>query len=339
MLKRVLSSILLIFGVFVLNGCIETSEEYKVSFITNVDGETLDDVFVKHGEKLTIPNISWEYHSLDGWFQNESYSASAKWLFGSDVVTSDLTLYALWRELDRPANITKSSKTFLTGTQNEFVIHKFESDISGPTIFIIGGIHGDERAGWNATQKMVDANYNYDYKRGTVYVLPVASRAAFLTPPKRYFGTDLNRTFPGSETGTETDVLAYTIYHAIKDTNPDCVIDCHESRGTHSETTYLGDQIILHDQKYNLFVLDIFRDFNKLPMMADKKNFNLDWYPPSGSINREFTDREQVPVFTIETNRGTKNNTIYDETQPLQDRIDQQLALIDLILKRFEVIK
>lgn len=229
--------------------------------------------------------------------------------------------------------VTKSSEKFLEGTLDEFEVYKFATNIAGPTIFIIGGIHGDERAGWQATISMLD----YEFKRGTVYVLPVASRrACYGDPPVRYFETDLNRTFPGIASGTDTQVLAYTIYNAIKATNPDCVIDCHESRGSYSTTTLLGDQIIINDYSYSLYALSVVNDFNKLEMNADKVKFRTEGSPPAGSINKEFSEREGVPVFTLETNRDTKSG-ISGEKNALADRKAQQLALIDIILNTFEI--
>lgn len=231
--------------------------------------------------------------------------------------------------------VTESVETYLDGTLDEFSIYKFETNVPGPTFFIIGGIHGNERAGWMAGLEMLQ----YPFSRGTVYVLPVANkRAATAEPPVRYVSglSDLNRAFPGNANGTTTPKLAHHIFQAIASCEPDIVLDLHESRFSY-DNGGLGDSIILHLARYSLYLDTLLYEFNHMAFMADKKPFTNLNSPPTGSINKEFSESYNIPVFTIETNRNTAYNTIESEMNPLMDRIEQQLAFIKLFLDTFEL--
>ena len=115
-------------------------------------------------------------------------------------------------------NISKTSYEILPSTIYETTVYVFTSTIPGPTIMIVGGIHGDELAGWQAAQTLVTKN---DYT-GTVILIPKANTLA-TTLQKRYPGqdtkgiyegitySDLNRIFPGKENGSATEQIAYAI--------------------------------------------------------------------------------------------------------------------------------
>ncbi len=50
----------------------------------------------------------------------------------------------------KPATVTDSSWSILADTIYETEVFQFETDREGPRVCIVGGIHGDELAGWNA---------------------------------------------------------------------------------------------------------------------------------------------------------------------------------------------
>lgn len=229
--------------------------------------------------------------------------------------------------------VEKTSETYLEGTLNEFTVYKFETKVEGPTAFIIGGIHGNERAGWMAAQSIL----NHTFTRGTVYVLPMANRQASLAdPPVRFLSgwTDLNRAFPGDPSGTQTQRLAHAIFSVMAQAEPDYVLDLHESRYSYTNNG-LGDAVILHNGLYSLFMMDLLETFNAYEFQIGQTPFTYLNSPPVGSINREFTETYNVPVFTLETNRNSSNYSIDGELNPLALRIQQQLALIQLFLEQF----
>lgn len=320
-LKTILSVLLLL----LLASC-SNNETYLVDFI--VDDQIYHQEEVEHSSKIAkIDEPTKEGYEFIGW-----YDEDLKWIFSLNIVTKNKRLVAKFKE--KEVEVVKSSKTYLKNTLDEFTIYKFETNVPGPTIFIIGGIHGDERAGWNAALRMLD----YKFIRGTTYVLPQANKRAITSnPPVRLVGTNLNRVFPGNVNGNDVEVLGYTIYEAIKSVNPDLVLDLHESRGSYKDG-YLGDQIINDYGLYNFYLSDVLKELNKLELLSDNPAFGLDTAPPIGSINKTYSNKEDTPVFTIETNRGNLTGTIYDETIDLEKRIEIQLAIVDIILRTFERI-
>ncbi len=104
----------------------------------------------------------------------------------------------------------------------------------GPTITIAGGVHGDEMVGQVATS-LLSQNVFTDSGRpldpevmaGTIRLAPVLNPPG-LTRQRRYFpdGRDLNREFPGSETGSTTGRVANRVLDELI-TGSDYLLDLH----------------------------------------------------------------------------------------------------------------
>lgn len=74
--------------------------------------------------------------------------------------------------------------------------------VEGPCLLLIGGIHGDEMNGVEIVRQIISGELNKPEK-GTVICIPLLNVFGFLNQ-KREFpdGRDLNRAFPGSNTGS-----------------------------------------------------------------------------------------------------------------------------------------
>jgi len=98
--------------------------------------------------------------------------------------------------------------------------------LDGPTILLMGGVHGDEVNGVAIVRDIIRKKYNIP-KRGTIICIPVFNVFGYLFL-SRYFpdGRDLNRMFPGSPTGALASQFAYKF---TKEIAPmvDYVIDFH----------------------------------------------------------------------------------------------------------------
>ncbi len=79
----------------------------------------------------------------------------------------------------------------------------------GPTLAVLGGVHGDEPEGVFAAWRLF-AEIQRQELHGTVLIVPVASPEAFAagTRLSPLDGGNLARSFPGSPTGTATERLA-----------------------------------------------------------------------------------------------------------------------------------
>ena len=103
----------------------------------------------------------------------------------------------------------------------------------GPTLLVLGGVHGDEYEGPHAVRTVFRA-LTTDQLRGTFIGVPVTNVPAFEagTRSSPLDGLNLARVFPGSRHGTATERIAYQVgNHLIA--RCDLLIDLHSS-GTHA---------------------------------------------------------------------------------------------------------
>jgi len=98
--------------------------------------------------------------------------------------------------------------------------------IDGPTILLMGGIHGDETNGVAIVRDIIRKKYNKP-KKGTIICIPVFNVFGYLSQTRAFpDGRDLNRMFPGSINGSLASQFAHRF---TQDIAPlvDYVIDFH----------------------------------------------------------------------------------------------------------------
>lgn len=104
-------------------------------------------------------------------------------------------------------------------------MHRYDSGVDGPTTVVVGGIHGDESAGYLAA----DAIANWSVTTGELVVLPRANVEA-IAADERPYDDDLNRQFPPTGGACDT-ALADAVWGVVERHDPDWVFDLHSSRG------------------------------------------------------------------------------------------------------------
>ena len=98
--------------------------------------------------------------------------------------------------------------------------------VDGPTVLLMAGLHGDEINGIEIIRKVISKRFNKPVI-GTIICLPVFNIFGFLNVKRELpDGRDLNRSFPGSESGSLASQFAF---HFMKEIAPhvDYVIDFH----------------------------------------------------------------------------------------------------------------
>ncbi len=226
--------------------------------------------------------------------------------------------------------LTTTSYSILGETPYETTVYTFKSSKPGPKVFIMGGTHGDELAGWKAGLELVNKK---DWQ-GEVMLIPQCSILAD-TLEQRYPGIgnngkyqgvtyqDLNRNFPGKADGTVTEQIANAIITELIKFNPEYAIDLHESRSSASQGR-VGETLIYGNAKKSaLLADDIISDFNNKYIQLGENNFCAETNPPLGSFNRYCGVDLNIQSFTIETNRTLK----------LERRIEQQLQLLNIFFE------
>ena len=194
------------------------------------------------------------------------------------------------------------------------VVH-ISSPISGPVIYIVAGVHGDEKAAWYAGVMLENATI----KCGDLYILSPANKPGAANR-RRYFysSQDLNRSFPGSMDGNQAEKMAASIFQDIKRVDPDFVFDLHEAIVYTEGRDFLGSTYIFSD-------LDLMADlfFDLLWATEDGEichnAFSYTGPGPAGSINRTVTEELGIPVITVETFRGFDiKRRVYDQLDTVQ---------------------
>ena len=102
-----------------------------------------------------------------------------------------------------------------THTAMSMPVHVIHGRKDGPRLFVSGAIHGDEIIGTEIIRRLMKLQ-RIRRLRGTLIAVPVVNVYAFLqnsrySPDRR----DLNRFFPGSESGSLTSQLAHTFMEKV----------------------------------------------------------------------------------------------------------------------------
>jgi predicted deacylase len=114
-----------------------------------------------------------------------------------------------------------------SGTEIHLPIHIFRSKVKGPTILLSGGLHGDEVNGIEIVRRMVSGKSFTKLKCGSIIAMPIINIFGFLNFSRDVpDGKDVNRSFPGNESGSLASLVAYTISTHILP-NIDFGIDFH----------------------------------------------------------------------------------------------------------------
>lgn len=85
----------------------------------------------------------------------------------------------------------------------------------GPTLLLSGGLHGDEINGIEIVRRLLTKDF-IKPDRGTVIAVPLMNVYGFIQNVRGVpDGKDINRSFPGSKSGSLAKLLAYTIMKEI----------------------------------------------------------------------------------------------------------------------------
>jgi uncharacterized protein len=134
-----------------------------------------------------------------------------------------------------------------SGSKLDILAHVFRSVNEGPTLLIIGGIHGDEINGIEIITSMLEAKVFDNILCGAVVAIPLTNVFGFNNLSRDMpDGKDVNRSFPGSTYGSLASRIAGTI---SKNILPfvDYAIDLHTGgaeRYNHPQTRFTkGDEV------------------------------------------------------------------------------------------------
>lgn len=215
--------------------------------------------------------------------------------------------------------------TLLEGTVMETTMTVISGKSSGKCVFVVGGIHGDEVAGWKAANKL---KRSLGITNGTVCIVSPAN-AMGAKNNSRYVDDyrDLNRAFPGDANGDNVEMLADAILKEIEKYSPDIVIDLHEAYIIKERTDFLGSSVIFTSlDGIEELLPDLIEATAQGTICSEKYNY---FGPaPKGSINYTVTQNLNIPALTVETYRE----------YPLNQRISDHTDIVNYILDYYGMI-
>ncbi len=115
-------------------------------------------------------------------------------------------------------------------------------EVEGPRLFVAGGMHGDEVAGYLAADRLVD----WRITKGTLILVPRAHKMAIARGERAYPG-NMNALFPGDAQGDLMHRLAAAIWALMRDSKPDLIVTLHESVGFYREEPDRYGQTLTYD--------------------------------------------------------------------------------------------
>lgn len=114
-----------------------------------------------------------------------------------------------------------------SGTRIFIEAKVFRSKTPGPTVLITGGIHGDEINGIQAVKQSLEEAYYDNLLKGTVIAMPLVNAFGFINFSRDVpDGKDVNRSFPGSKTGSLAARVANKLTQNVLP-HVDLIIDFH----------------------------------------------------------------------------------------------------------------
>lgn len=103
-----------------------------------------------------------------------------------------------------------------SGNTVNIFAHVYRSKKPGPTMLVIGGIHGDEINGIEIVRRSVKNGMFKKLKKGSVIAIPLLNVYGFINFSRGFpDGKDVNRSFPGSKKGSLASRIAHTLTHDI----------------------------------------------------------------------------------------------------------------------------
>lgn len=103
-----------------------------------------------------------------------------------------------------------------SGTKIDLPIYVFRSTEPGPVVLLSGGLHGDEVNGIEIVRRLVSGETLKHLQIGSVIAIPIMNIYGFLNFSREVpDGKDINRSFPGSITGSLAARVAYNLTHKV----------------------------------------------------------------------------------------------------------------------------
>jgi len=219
--------------------------------------------------------------------------------------------------------------------------YEIQAPVDGPTLLIVGGMHGNEPAGAAAAEQI----RHWPLARGRLLVIPraavLALRAEQRTLPEESTDLrDLNRDFPaiGADDDHARGEIAEAIWSFVRAEKPDWVLDLHEGyefNGSHNpppgEKKSVGSSVIfIAANGHAPFVERMLNEVNATIADPNHRFVPLGRGPVDSSLVRACIEHLGARGMILET-------TFKD--QALSTRTRQHRILVDQIMRQLGMVE
>lgn len=190
-----------------------------------------------------------------------------------------------------------------------FSLEYYKKGTGKPVLFVISGIHGDERS----PIEFLEMKKNIEIKNGTIIIIPRAYEDAIIQNIRtEYFTTDLNRSF-FKNNNDKTNKISQEIIELIEKYKPDIILDFHESWYNYDENKdynlYMGNTLVFSEktgEQINDCIFQLAIENKLVPVM----------FPEDGSLAKEISNNLNIPVLMVESSREDsieKRKKLYED--------------------------
>lgn len=213
------------------------------------------------------------------------------------------------------------------GTPAETPWRVVDSGKSGPTVVVIGGVHGDEPAGARAARQIA----SWPIASGRLVVVERANVLALAAGARQIPGApkgerDLNRQFPPRDGASP---LVRDLWSLLGAVEPDVVVDLHEGFDfTRTNPRSVGSSVIASSGARGH--ADAMVAAIDATITDPDRRFVVKGPPIRGSLARAAADELGVPSFIVETTK---------RAQSLAFRVRQHRILVRALLERVGMLE
>ena len=222
-------------------------------------------------------------------------------MFISTLIT--LTLVQAGAPAEAPA-VQAEEQVLGAGTRFETTWFERRGVEEGPTVLILGGMHGNEPAGPAAA----DAISSWSVKRGRLVVVPRMNLPALaanqrLIPEMEEPEGNLNRHFPID--GEVTPGVATDLWGLLERVKPDWVLDLHEGYDYHRiNSGSVGSSVIAcKDERATELAKKMIAAVDAT-IEEEERKFTFIQNPIAGSFARAAWENAGIPSMILETTYG-----------------------------------
>lgn len=206
-----------------------------------------------------------------------------------------------------------------------------DSGKPGPTVMIVGGVHGNEPAGAAAAEII----RHWPLRNGKLVVIPRANVPALaagkrLTPNLGTNLSNLNRNYPrAGKSESPRGELAAVIWQIALDSKPDWLLDLHEGFDFNQlNDKSVGSSVIAFPLPKCTAAADLMRDAVNAAITNAELKFVRRDLPIDGSLARAGGEHLKIPSMTVETT----------SKQPMAKRVRQHEIMVHRLLAHLGMI-